>query len=330
MYSVYFDSGTTNTRAYLFKSSEIIDLKVGAIGSKDSSIAGDNLVLLRGLKQMFDELLDKNSVNEQQVDSVFASGMVTSPFGIKEIAHVSTPVSAQKLFESTYTHFESVCFKREIKLIRGVKSISEDYQLDPFSVSAVNNMRGEEIEIFGILPKLSSQTQNKDIAVFLPGSHTHIGYIKNKEIADILSTFSGEIFHAITNYTILSGSVKIESTEIDPEMLFLGFDNLQKFGFNRALYICHAMKIFDVTDNIKRRSYFEGIIIGDIVHEFLRLIDQKWTGVKSIVLAGNLNITKSYKMLLEKMLPDFSIEIICPEEKYSFAARGYLSVFGLM
>jgi len=118
MYCVYFDSGTTNTRAYLIKDAKILDMVKSSVGSKDSSIAGGNLVLLEGLKKLYDELLHRNSMDESQIVDIYASGIVTSPFGIKEVPHVSTPVSQKKIFDSIYIHHEALFFNREIKINR--------------------------------------------------------------------------------------------------------------------------------------------------------------------------------------------------------------------
>jgi len=327
MYCVYFDSGTTNTRAYFIKDGKILDMIKRAIGSKDSSIAGSNTVLLKGLKGLFDDLLYKNSITESMVADVYASGMVTSPFGIKEVPHISTPVSGKKLFDSIYTHYEQYYFKREIKLIRGVKTVDGDFKANPDNISNVNNMRGEEIEVFGIIPNLPNEWQDEDIAVFLPGSHTHVAYIKHNALFDIWSTFSGELFHALSTGTILSNSVLADREVIDPQMALLGLRFLNEYGFNRALYICHAMKIFDAADNLQRKSYLEGVIVGGIVSGFENIVEQRWKNVQRIVLAGRNSLTSVYEILLKELMPNCAIMTIATDEKNSFAVQGFINIF---
>ncbi len=266
-------------------------------------------------------------MDESQVADIYASGMVTSPFGIKEVPHISTPVSSKKLFDSIYTHYEQYFFKREIKLIRGVKTVPNDYQANPETIANINNMRGEEIEVFGIIPNLPTEWQNEDIVVFLPGSHTHVAYIKHNELFDIWSTFSGELFHALSTGTILSNSVLADSAVIDPQMALLGLSNLNKYGFNRALYICHAMKIFDAADNLQRKSYLEGVIVGGIVSGFVKMAAQEWKGIKRIVIAGKSSLTGIYEILLKQLLPGWPIMTISADEKNSFAVQGFISIF---
>lgn len=328
MYCIYFDSGTTNTRAYLIESGKILDTIKGAVGSKDSSIAGSNTVLLKGLKGLYDDLLFKNGIDESLVADIYASGMVTSPFGIKEVSHISTPASRKKIFNHTYTHYESYFFRREIKLIRGVKTVCDNFKCTPDSVANINNMRGEEIEVFGVIPNLPSEWLYDDIAIFFPGSHTHVAYLKNSELFDIWSTFSGELFHAISTDTILSNSVFADDTAIDPKMALLGLRNLKEYGFNRALYICHAMKIFDAADNSQRKSYLEGVIVGGIIIGFAKKITQEWKEIKRIVVAGRSTLTGIYEILLKDLLPHYPISIISTDEKCSFAVQGFINIFG--
>lgn len=326
MYCVYFDSGTTNTRAYLIKDGNIIDMLKSVIGSKDSSIAGSNTVLLKGLRVLYDDLLNRNSIDESLVADIYASGMVTSPFGIKEIPHLFTPISGKKLFESIYKHYEPYYLKRDVKLIRGVKTVTDDIHANPYTISDTNNMRGEEIEVFGVIPHLPPEWQNEDIAVFLPGSHTHVAYVRDNELIDIWSTFSGELFHAISTGTILSNSVLADTAEIDPQMLILGLRYLEEYGFNRALYICHAMKIFDAADNAQRKSYLEGVIIGGILLGFEKILRQKWVRVKRIVVAGRSGLTGAYEVLLKNVLPHCTVKSISADEKHSFAVQGFMNI----
>ena len=327
MYCVYFDSGTTNTRAYLIKDAKILDMVKSSVGSKDSSITGSNTVLLKGLKRLFEELLNKNGIDESQISDIYASGMVTSPFGIKEVPHISTPVSRKKLSDSTYVHYEQYFFKREIKLIRGVKTVSDDFNANPYTIADINNMRGEEIEVFGVILNLPPEWQNENIAIFLPGSHTHVAHIKNSELLDIWSTFSGELFHALSTGTILSNSVLADSGVIDPQMALLGLSNLHEYGFNRALYICHAMKIFDAADNLQRKSYIEGVIVGGIVFGFENIVEQRWKSVQRIVLAGRNSLTSIYEILLKDLMPNCAIMTIATDEKHSFAVQGFINIF---
>lgn len=85
-YILYFDSGTSNTRAYLLdRDFRICDSAKRTVGSKDSAIAGSNRVLIEGMKILYDQVLEANSLSDGDVEAIYASGMVTSPYGLKEV-----------------------------------------------------------------------------------------------------------------------------------------------------------------------------------------------------------------------------------------------------
>lgn len=50
MVYVYMDSGTSNTRAYLLRDGALLAEAKAPVGTKDSAIAGDNAVLVSGMK----------------------------------------------------------------------------------------------------------------------------------------------------------------------------------------------------------------------------------------------------------------------------------------
>lgn len=325
MYNVYFDSGTSNTRVYLLYNNSVMHFLKERLGSRDSSIIGGNTVLLKGLKQLYDRLLECNKLDDKKIQNIYASGMVTSPFGIVEVPHLSTPVSIKQLYDGIYPYFEKRYFKRNIHLIRGVKTIPDNFPVDKYNIASVNNMRGEEIEVFGVLSEKPEEWKTGGMAVFLPGSHTHIAYIKDGMLCDILSTFSGELFHAVSTNTILSGSID-SGKQLDEEMVSLGFRELKQYGLNRALYVAHTMKIFKASDDRGRKSYLEGVLTGGVASAFEEILRNKWRDVDTVLVAGNCYITEVYAIILRGMEKKLNILTLTATEKVSFAVRGLLEV----
>lgn len=330
MYFVYFDSGTSNTRGYLISHSkdvDVVDVRECAVGSKDSSISGSNQVLMTALKELYDSLLVRNGISDESVQRIYASGMVTSPFGIKEVPHITTPVSLKRIHAQIYRHYEKMYFEREIYLIPGVKTISDDFAINMENVCNVNNMRGEETEVFGILPELKSAFSRSGVAIVFPGSHTQIVYVKQGEIKDILSTFSGELYHAISTRTILSGSVNCDNEVLDEEMVMWGFRNLKDFGISRALYIAHATKIFDVCSNQQRMSYLEGVISGSVVQAFEQTAYKNWTDLEYVLIAAsNPRVARVYERILNEDLRGIKVSTITASAGQSFAVKGFCAL----
>jgi len=326
MHIVYFDSGTTNTRVYLIADLQVIDVIKEDFGSRDVSITGNDKLLLHNLKMLYYQLLDKNRLKDIDIERIYASGMVTCPFGITEIPHLSTPVSLEKLRDGIHQHFEQEFFNRSIFLIRGVKTLSEGFPLDTGNIAEVNNVRGEEIESFGLLSILPHEYAKSNLVVIFPGSHTHIIYLSGGVIKDILSTFSGELYHAIASDTVFSASIKNAGRELISEMVILGYECLKKYGFNRAIYIAHAIKIFDVSDNIGIRSYINGVISAGMVLALKKTMRKKWRKVENIIVAGSNDMVYIDEMVLKYAIKGIRITPIVVSDIDSFAVRGMLEI----
>lgn len=326
MYHVYMDSGTSNTRLYLVENFQLVDMCKANLGSKDSSIARDNSVLIKGLKELYDNILKRNSLSDKDIKCIYASGMVTCPHGIYEVPHMVAPVNLKKLCQEIYVHNEQSYFKRPIHLIRGIKTLAEDKEVDIDSIQLVNNMRGEEIEIFGILSQkrevLSSQGA---LAIFMPGSHTHVCYVKSGTIYDCLSTFTGELSFALSTSTVLGGELDNFGENPDKDMILKGYKALGENGVCRALYMVHASKIFNATDNKSRRYYLEGIISGSVVNTFCKKLREDWKDVKQIIIAGDKNYIQSYKVILDSVLEDVKTVVVKPG-KEAFSYKGFIEI----
>lgn len=197
--TAYYDVGTTNLRLYLLDESlEPLAVRKRALGARDSAIAGTNRPLLEGMEGMYRQALADLGQTDADVEAVYASGMVTSPYGLLEVPHYPAPVTDEEFARRAVTpFFEPERFRRELRLISGLKSVGED-------ISSTNNTRGEEIEVLGILPELEQRFPRQQAAVILPGSHTHVLLAGRGRLEGILSSFTGELFQAVRSETVLS------------------------------------------------------------------------------------------------------------------------------
>ena len=291
-YLMYFDSGTSNTRVYLLKSTfEICYVDKVNVGSKNSAIEGSNRIIIETICRLYKSVLEKNGLKDDDIAEVYASGMVTSPYGLKEIPHLNVPVSVRTFANSLYKYREDSQMKRDILLIPGLKTECEEF-------SFVGNMRGEEIEVFGTLNELNERFI-RNAALVLPGSHTHIIYAKSDTIEDILSTFTGELFYALQHETILSPILEKGSNDLDSGMIQLAMENLQRFGFNRAIYIAHCMRIMNKYTPKQHFSYCEGVINGGIRTSLEFYLRNRWTDCQAIVFVCNEYMYKLFELIFE-------------------------------
>ncbi|HIT65743.1 MAG TPA: 2-dehydro-3-deoxygalactonokinase [Candidatus Merdisoma merdipullorum] len=314
-YSIYYDSGTSNSRIYVLDSrEEVVYRKKAAVGSKDSAIAGSNRVLIEGLKGLYDAALEELGLQEEDIGEIYASGMVTSPYGLKEVPHMILPVTAKTFADHIVRFYEGTCFQRELCLIPGLKTADQD-------ISGVNNMRGEEMEILGTLDSVGKMCGDQDAALIFPGSHTHVTCVNGNDIKGIVSNFTGELFHALKTGTILSPvlDVNVGESGLNPAEVKRGVENLKKMGFNRAIYICHAMRLFQYGTPEDRFSYAEGVINGGVRESLEYYCREFWHDCHTAVVVSEEFMFRLFQIIFEdsKLIRQVLWLPISPQKSYA-------------
>lgn len=316
-YIVYFDSGTTNTRIYLLNERlEQLYCSKQQVGSRDSAIAGTNTLLIGGLYSLYSQLLARRGLHDREITQIYASGMITSPYGLREVPHLLLPFTLEEYAHSFVACYEETCFHREIILIPGAKTEGSD-------ISAVNNTRGEEIEAVGLMEILPFMARGESAALVLPGSHTNIVQVERGRILSLLSTFTGELYDALRKDTILAPILSARLDEPDLKMVRLAISNLRTYGFNRALYIAHAMRIFSEGTPEQRLSYAEGVLFGDVGTALCRTCETRWHGCRMALIAASPFLSSLYSLILEQAGFTGRIETIPLTEESSFALEGF-------
>ncbi|MGI6031332.1 MAG: 2-dehydro-3-deoxygalactonokinase [Eubacteriales bacterium] len=292
-YHLYYDSGTSNTRVYLLDENfSVVFTDKRNVGSKDSTLAGSNQVLIDCLKELYDEAVQQAGIGEEQIDAVYASGMITCPAGLLEVPHLLVPITLEQFSGSLVRYHEGTRLHRDVWLIPGLKTVSDDIDL-------VNNVRGEEIEILGAMDELAARYPGEKLAYILPGSHTHVMCAQDDSVTGIISNCTGELFYAIKSATIFGPILAAQTQGLDEDMLRKGRENLKKYGFNRALYISRAMSLFGESDELGRKSYAEGVITGGVATALDYYCQHQWQGCKRAVLISNEYMYRVFQVLLE-------------------------------
>lgn len=293
--TAYYDIGTTNMRLFLLDETlALLDSRRAALGAKDAAVGGGGQTMLLGMKRLYDALLAETGRRDEEVREIYASGMATSPYGICEIPHFLAPVSAEEFACRGVTRWrDETVFHRDIQLVAGLKTLGRD-------ISTTNNTRGEEIEVLGVLPELGRLFPGREVAVILPGSHTHALLAGRGKLLGILSNFTGELFHAIGQDTILAPVLAAESQHPDPDAVRLGMENLRHYGFNRALYIGHAMRVFNEGSAHSRRCYCEAVISGGVIQALDAVCREQWTRCDTALVVANPYMAELFSLLLEQ------------------------------
>lgn len=323
MYYFYFDSGTTNTRAYLIHNEQIIRSGNIPVGSRDSALKHDKTVLMLALKKLYHKILLAEGLTDKDVQAIYMSGMVSSPSGIVEIEHLSLPVDFKTLKNSIVPYEDSECFNRTIHIVPGLKTLPRGVTASMDTVALANNMRGEEIEVFGILHRFPELGKGRS-SIVLPGSHTQAAFLHDGKIENISSTVTGELYHAIVSETILGSSLAGEiNTEIIPELVCMGYEIIHQYGFNRGLYIVRSMDLFAESTLAQRMSYMEGVLNGGVMDAVAQIMGNS---PGTLAIAGPRMQYEIFSALVEKFFPQFKIMEVPVQQDYPFSVEGFLSL----
>jgi len=292
-YLVYYDSGTTNSRIYLLNRDFTVRYTAKVpIGSRNSAIEGSNKVLIKALYELYLDLLTETGVSEDDIEAIYGSGMLTTPYGLHVVPHLPLPVTAKSFADGIYPFYEDTLFRKTIHLIPGMKTVSDD-------MAFVNNLRGEETELLGTLETLAEKTDSRNVAMIMPGSHTHVINVVDGEFKGIISNLTGEVFQALRAETVMAPILSIHDPVIVPEQVKKGFENLERFGFTRAIYICHATRMFSVGSDNDRYSYAEGVVNGGVRQALEYYCEHLWQGCETAGVVSDELMFQVFKAVFD-------------------------------
>ena len=278
---ITIDGGTTNTRITLTNGRERLDGVKLDIGAR-KSIDGNDL-LKAEIKRAIEAILDRNSISENDVVCILASGMITSEFGLCHLEHIKAPAGIRELHDGIERRVLGEITEIPFAFIRGVKLDSESFE--DFDV-----MRGEETELMGII------NDAREACIYiLPGSHSKIIRVDaDGKITDFSTMMTGEMIGALATQTILKDAVDLEICEINGEYLLMGYDYAEKAGINKALFKTRILKNFQGREKTEVYSFF----LGTVLHgEISEIIEEE---AKTVVLGGKKQINNAMAEILKK------------------------------
>ena len=187
---ITIDSGTTNTRVSLVIDGRIADTRKFNVGAKKGM---ENGQLLRdALRGDIADILQTNGMNEEQIECILASGMITSEFGLVNLPHIIAPAGAKELHESLYRCSLPEISRLPFVFVRGIKTGGD-------ALENVDMMRGEETELLGSFEGAGTY--------ILPGSHSKIIEVDEQgRVVRFKTMLTGEMIAALSQNTILTGS----------------------------------------------------------------------------------------------------------------------------
>ena len=325
-YIAAIDGGTTNTRIYLMrKDGSLAGRADSETGVRNTAIDGSNAALKRAVRSMLEELLQCSRLSWDDLEAVYASGMITSNLGLYELPHVIAPVSLREIARGCRAvRIEDVC-PLPIHFIPGVKNV-RDSEVRLENVNEMDMMRGEETEVLGLWAEQALATGT---VVVLPGSHTKIiGIGEGGSIRGCVTSMTGELLQMMTQYSIVGDAVANRFTDHpDPAFLLAGYRAARDAGsFGRAAFVTRICSQFVCRDPEKCAGFLLGAVLENDIAAMQSSSFLKKLGAREAVIAGKEPLASSLRYLLETENVYEKVTILRREGRIPMAAEGVRAI----
>ena len=298
MYRVTIDTGTTNTRVTVWQGKNAIHTEKREVGVRMTSIEGNNRKLKATVRECLEAALHRCGINEQEVEIIIASGMISSELGLCEIPRATAPGSAEKLAgQCVKKEIPEVSMLHPIFFIPGVQNYTPG--VEAWNCSSMDIMRGEEVETFGLL---SREKIKGPVVLVLPGSHTKYVYVNKKdEIQGCTTTMAGEILMELTRSSIISSSLQAGYVEeIQETWLRAGAAAAAREGLNRCAFSVRILDLFSESTRSQRANYLLGAIIETDLQALFHSPVYEMKQDSMVLIGGDSAYARGFAILLRE------------------------------
>lgn len=179
-------------------------------------------------------------------DDVILSGMITSRNGWVESPYLPCPARLNDL--------------RAHAVIRRVRGVTLHFLPGLCQGGAAADvMRGEEIQIFGLLQPGAEQR------IVLPGTHSKWVTVEDGAVTGFRTFMTGEIFDLVLNHS-LAGSLK-EDAPFDKPAFRRGLAHAEKGALLREMFHARPAVLLGEIAPTAVRDYLSGLLIGTELNE---------------------------------------------------------------
>lgn len=297
MYLVTVDSGTTNTRIRVWKDNEVIACTSETVGIRDVARTKNHHILIRSIKTLLDSALTSAGISSGHIDGIVASGMITSDLGLCHLPHLTAPVTLEKLAQGAEVRLLPEISPMPVWFIPGIKNDVSQTSIE--NCEAMDMMRGEEVEVFGLL---SQHTIKGPALIVLPGSHTKLVKLDEKnQITGCVTTMAGEVLDVFTHQTVLSHSLQGGFTqEIDDIYLIKGAETCLKVGYTRAAFTVRILDVFTDASDSQRASFLLGVVLCADIETMKNSQALNLTSGTDIVICGKRVLREALAKLIRR------------------------------
>ena len=301
------DGGTSKTRASVVSSERgVVASAAVEAGVADVARTGKRAVLREAAVGASSLALSDARAEWGELDRVVASGMITSPLGLYELPHVPAPAGKRELARSS-VEVGLEGFPLPVLFIPGVRSGEGE---------SLEIIRGEEVEIVGILEKIGP---GRGRTFLFAGSHGKV--IETDQLGRVSSIFTflfGELMRAVAKETILAAFLPAPVlVEKVCASLSAGLKDAREHGLGHALFRVRVMGMLE-TKAEERGSFLFGACAEPAVR---RLEGSRAEGI--VVCAGGVQGTALAHLLAER---GFAPELLAEGLEREGSALGAFAV----
>ena len=325
-YIIAIDGGTTNTRASLWDAPGVcLDIVKSEVGVRITSIEGSNASLKAAVKGLLEQLLQRNQITYEQVEGIYACGMITSKEGLAELPHLIAPAGMQDFVAGLARVELPDVAPLPIHFVRGLKN-RDGNGLTLCDLEKMDVMRGEETETLALLDLFG----NENGTLFaLPGSHTKFVSVDAEgKMIGCLSSLAGELLSAVTLNTILAGAVgkQFAGADYNKEMLLAGYRTARDTSLARAAFSTRMLQMFIPSNEQDRASFLLGAVLENDVAAVKNSKALSVTRDMKMVIAGKEPLASALKLLFEEDGFFEKVEIYYPTAEKPMSGYGLYQV----
>ena len=290
-YIVAGDWGTSTLRVYLICLSQselpkVIDARQGPGVTMLEERTPDKF------KHTLNGLI-KDWANQYEIQRIILSGMIGSSIGWLEAPYSDCPIDfPEHAAQAMNTDVEGIsCF-----IIGGLRTKNR--------LGLPDVMRGEETQLLGLL-SLTNLSMQDDVAhtelVALPGTHNKWALLKDNQVSDFMTGFTGELFAALRQHTILLD----QGVELEPDLSQPDFIEGVMVAKTSAVSLVHllfsvrARQLVDGKNAVASLAYLLGLVIGsDIKGALDSFVEVIVDGIDTVTILGGQPHIESYSLAL--------------------------------
>ena len=325
-YIIAIDGGTTNTRASLWDAPGVcLDIVKSEVGVRITSIEGSNSSLKAAVKGLLEQLLQRNQITYEQVEGIYACGMITSKEGLAELPHLIAPAGMQDFVAGLAKVELPDVAPLPIHFVRGLKN-RDGNGLTLCDLEKMDVMRGEETETLALLDLFGNESGT---LFALPGSHTKfVSVDADGNMIGCLSSLAGELLSAVTLNTILAGAVgkQFAGADYNREMLLAGYRTARDTSLARAAFSTRMLQMFIPSNEQDRASFLLGAVLENDVAAVKSSKALSVTRDMKLVIAGKEPLASALKLLFEEDGYFNKVEIYYPTQEKPMSGYGLYQI----